>query len=93
MTEPTPSLENEFTGKSFKECLEIIVFNPKDADWTTRQIKAIDELHATLIKSESDRVLGEALTSWIQAYKQTTGIESDPFIKAMEAELDLWRNK
>jgi hypothetical protein len=48
---PTPSFEDEFAGKTYREALEIILFDPKDADYTTKQINKLDELHSAAIEA------------------------------------------
>lgn len=42
-------MEDEFAGKSFREALEIIIANPKDERYTTRQINKLAELHQLAI--------------------------------------------
>lgn len=38
-------MNDEFEGRTFRECAEIIVGNPKDKEWTDKQIEALVEQH------------------------------------------------
>ena len=43
--EKPTAFEDEFAGKSYREALEIIVFDPKDERFSMTQINKLEELH------------------------------------------------
>ncbi len=45
---------DEFKDKTFRECAEIIVGNPKDKDWTDMQINQLVKLHEQAIQQLLD---------------------------------------
>lgn len=38
-------MEEEFRRKTFRQCAEIIIGDPKDKEWTDKQIDKLCELH------------------------------------------------
>lgn len=54
---------DEFEGKTFRECAEIIVGNPKDKDWSDMQINALCRQHQAEIKKLFEQIRSEVIGS------------------------------
>lgn len=83
-TDSTLRPPDEFKGKTFRECAEIIVGNPKDEDWTDHQINQLCKQHEQLIalKVQEARIdeLEQLQLLHTRNYRQTvTGNNGDVY--------------